>query len=371
MGAGKSSVGRRLAARLGMPFVDADTEIEKAADMSIPEIFARHGEPYFRAGETRVIARILDGGPQVLATGGGAFMNAETRAADPRQGHLGLAARGARSADATRQAPQRPAAAQGRRSGRDVEAADGRALSDLCRSRSHGGIARRAARGHRRRGRSRACASICNRIRPRKKPNHDRAASLRRSHHRQRRARRPRLRHRDRPRAACHARRADRRSSGPAARSRSSPTPRWPNIISRRPKPRFAAAGIASSSVKRAAARARAARASSISSRCATRSSPPRSSAAISSWRWAAAWSAISAALPRPWFAAGVDYVQVPTIAAGAGRSRRWAARPRINSRHGKNLIGAFYQPILVVADTAVLDTLPAREFRAGYAESW
>jgi shikimate kinase len=81
MGAGKSSVGRRLATRLGMPFIDADTEIEKAADMSIPEIFARHGEPYFRAGETRVIARILDNGPQVLATGGGAFMNPETRAA--------------------------------------------------------------------------------------------------------------------------------------------------------------------------------------------------------------------------------------------------------------------------------------------------
>lgn len=81
MGAGKSSVGRRLATRLGMPFIDADTEIEKAADMSIPEIFARHGEPYFRAGETRVIARILDNGPHVLATGGGAFMSPETRAA--------------------------------------------------------------------------------------------------------------------------------------------------------------------------------------------------------------------------------------------------------------------------------------------------
>ena len=81
MGAGKSSVGRRLAARLGIPFVDADTEIEKAAGMSIPEIFATHGEPYFRAGEARVIARLLDGGPQVLATGGGAFMNPDTRAA--------------------------------------------------------------------------------------------------------------------------------------------------------------------------------------------------------------------------------------------------------------------------------------------------
>jgi shikimate kinase len=81
MGAGKSSVGRRLAGRLGLPFVDADTEIEKAAGMSIPEIFSNHGEPYFRAGEARVIARLLEGGPQVLATGGGAFMNVDTRAA--------------------------------------------------------------------------------------------------------------------------------------------------------------------------------------------------------------------------------------------------------------------------------------------------
>src|SRR5262245_66588358 len=69
MGAGKSSIGRRLAGRLGIPFIDADTEIEKAAGMSIPEIFAEHGEPYFRSGETRVIARLLESGPQVLATG--------------------------------------------------------------------------------------------------------------------------------------------------------------------------------------------------------------------------------------------------------------------------------------------------------------
>jgi shikimate kinase len=80
MGAGKSSIGRRLAARLAVPFVDADVEIEKAAGMTIAEIFSAHGEPYFRAGEARVIARLLEGGPQVLATGGGAFMNPETRA---------------------------------------------------------------------------------------------------------------------------------------------------------------------------------------------------------------------------------------------------------------------------------------------------
>jgi shikimate kinase len=80
MGAGKSSIGRRLAVRLTIPFVDADGEIESAAGMSIPEIFAKHGEPYFRAGEARVIARRLEGGPQVLATGGGAVMDERTRA---------------------------------------------------------------------------------------------------------------------------------------------------------------------------------------------------------------------------------------------------------------------------------------------------
>src|ERR1700748_288999 len=86
MGVGKSSIGRRLSARLGVPFVDADTEIEKAADMSIADIFARHGEAYFRSGEARVIARLLDAGPQVLASGGGAVMNADTRTAIKTKG---------------------------------------------------------------------------------------------------------------------------------------------------------------------------------------------------------------------------------------------------------------------------------------------
>jgi len=86
MGVGKSSIGRRLAARFGIPFVDADAEIEKAAGMSISDIFARHGEADFRSGEARVIARLLDGGPQVLATGGGAFMNEATRAAIKNKG---------------------------------------------------------------------------------------------------------------------------------------------------------------------------------------------------------------------------------------------------------------------------------------------
>ncbi len=79
MGAGKSTVGRRLAARLRVPFLDADIEIEAAAGMSIPEIFETHGEAYFRDGEARVIARLLEGGPAVLATGGGSFLREETR----------------------------------------------------------------------------------------------------------------------------------------------------------------------------------------------------------------------------------------------------------------------------------------------------
>lgn len=86
MGAGKTTVGKRLAQALGLPFVDADVEIEKAAGETIPEIFERHGEAYFRDGERRVIARLLDEGPYVLATGGGAFMDPSTRARIAAQG---------------------------------------------------------------------------------------------------------------------------------------------------------------------------------------------------------------------------------------------------------------------------------------------
>lgn len=80
MGVGKTTIGRRLARRLEIPFVDADHEIETAAGMTVSEIFERFGEAHFRDGERRVIARLMDGVPRVIATGGGAFMNAATRA---------------------------------------------------------------------------------------------------------------------------------------------------------------------------------------------------------------------------------------------------------------------------------------------------
>jgi shikimate kinase len=80
MGAGKTSIGRRLAEKMGISFVDADHEIEAAAGKAIADIFAEHGEAYFRDGERKVIARLMENGEQVLATGGGAYMNPETRA---------------------------------------------------------------------------------------------------------------------------------------------------------------------------------------------------------------------------------------------------------------------------------------------------
>lgn len=80
MGAGKSAIGKRLALRLGLPFVDADDEIERAAGCTISEFFERFGEAEFRAGERRVIQRLLEGPPHVLSTGGGAYMDPETRA---------------------------------------------------------------------------------------------------------------------------------------------------------------------------------------------------------------------------------------------------------------------------------------------------
>ncbi len=84
MGAGKTTIGRRLAKKLKMPFADADTEIEKAAGKTVPEIFDEHGEQYFRDGERRVIDRLLNEHPRILATGGGAYMNADTRTAIAR-----------------------------------------------------------------------------------------------------------------------------------------------------------------------------------------------------------------------------------------------------------------------------------------------
>lgn len=86
MGAGKTAIGRRVAARLGIPFIDSDHEIESVSRMTIPDLFERYGETEFRALEQRVIVRLIERGPRVLSTGGGAFMNAQTREAIAKRG---------------------------------------------------------------------------------------------------------------------------------------------------------------------------------------------------------------------------------------------------------------------------------------------
>ena len=86
MGAGKTAIGRKVAAELGLSFTDSDQEIERVSRMTVPDLFERYGEPEFRALESRVILRVLENGPQILSTGGGAFMNAQTRDAIPGRG---------------------------------------------------------------------------------------------------------------------------------------------------------------------------------------------------------------------------------------------------------------------------------------------
>ena len=109
MGAGKTAIGRKVAPALGLPFIDSDHEIESVSRMTIPELFEHYGEAEFRALEQRVILRVLENGPQVLSTGGGAFMNEQTRAGDRRQRHLGLAEGRPRRADGARLEEAEPA----------------------------------------------------------------------------------------------------------------------------------------------------------------------------------------------------------------------------------------------------------------------
>ena len=161
MGAGKTSVGRRLAARLEVPFRDADHEIEAAAGLTVAEIFERFGEPDFRDGERKVIARLLDEPPHVLATGGGAFMDDATRAAMKRRGLHHLAEGAGGIAVVAGQKARDQAAAEQRRPARDPGAAAGHARTGLCQGRHDAGKRRRAAW----RGGGADCRRLCGRTR--------------------------------------------------------------------------------------------------------------------------------------------------------------------------------------------------------------
>ena len=367
MGVGKSSVGRRLAARLSIPFIDADSEIEKAAGMTIPEIFARHGEPYFRSGEARVIARLLESGPQVLATGGGAFMNPDTRALIKLKGvsvwlHADFDVLMRRTSK--------------RRSDRPLlqtenpdetlrallaEREPTYALADLTvqsREVPHEAIVADVMTA------LAAYLKVASALRPSRRP-HDRSASHR-PDHRAGRARRPQLRHRHRPRADRVARLPASRLCGRGARVFIVTDTNIELHHLDAVEETLAESAIAASQLI----------------------VPPGEGSKSFRVFEQVCEAIIAARIERgdlvialgggvigdlAGFAAsavrrGIDYVQVPTTLLAQVDSSV-GGKTAINSAHGKNLVGAFHQPIFVVADTALLDTLPPREFRAGYAE--
>ncbi len=371
MGVGKSTIGRRMAARLKLPFIDADTEIEAAAGMTIPEIFERHGEPHFRDGEARVIARLLDGGPVVLATGGGAFMRDETRSRIAakaisiwlRADHDVIMRRVRRRAD--RPLLQTP----------DPEATVTRLLTE-----------REPVYG-------KADLTIASRDVP-----HDKIVDETHRH-----AARPSLRREHVPtpsrRRECRSMTAPLNHSDPVNVDVALGDRAYDIVIGR---------GVLASLGERVAALRPGVRTAIVTDRTVAKywlepaeaslaaAGIPTSRVVVEEGEISKTYAGltkvsealIAAKIERndlvialgggvvgdlAGFAAailrrGVDFVQVPTSLLAQVDSSV-GGKTGINSPQGKNLLGAFHQPVLVIADTAVLDTLSPRQFRAGYAE--
>jgi len=355
MGCGKTSAGRRLAERLALPFVDADHEIEAAHQMTITEIFATYGEPYFRDGERRVMARLLASGPNVIATGGGAFMNTQTRARIMESGiSVWLRAEFDVLMRRVRRRPTRPLLQTP-----DPEGTLRRLMDARYPVYAEADVTVEARDAH--------YDAVVE----------DVMSALETYLTNPPAQARPSL---DIVRVELGARGYDIViGDGVIADAGARIAALAPNA---------ACAIVTDENVARAHLPALQASLTAAGLRHSAIVAPPGESTKCYQWFERVCEAIIGAKIERgdfvvalgggvvgdlAGFAAasvrrGVRFVQIPTTLLSQVDSSV-GGKTGINSAHGKNLIGAFYQPSLVLADTAALATLPEREFRAGYAE--